>query len=146
MKQYDEYQKLMRYKYGYYSFILLVGLLILNTLLGITFDTQWGETKEIETLVIMFLVMLFFVILSVFHNAYFRKNDNVKGYIWLFLITGIFNFYVSFEIGGFEMSNISTSGKVSSENVQTIGNLIWLAIPITYFIRNAIDKRRDEKL
>ncbi|MBM6613830.1 hypothetical protein JTF06_02840 [Desemzia sp. RIT804] len=145
MKKYDEYQKLMRYKYGYYSFNLLVGLLVLNTLLGIIFDAQWGETKEVEMLFILFLVMLFFVILSVYHNAYFRKNDNVKGYIWLFLVTGIINLHSSFQVRALDFSNTLVEGKVSSDFIYTFGGLIWLAIPITYFVRNAVDKRRERK-
>lgn len=144
MKKYDEYQKLMRYKYGYYSFILLVSLLVLNNILDIFFNLQWGETKEVETLFIMFSVMLFFIILSVYHNAYFKKNDDVKAYIWIFLITGIINLYSSFDLENFEPGNTS-NGKISTDAVYTFGGLIWLAIPITYFIRNEIDKRREDK-
>lgn len=143
MKKYDEYQKLMRYKYGYYSFILLVSLLVLNNILDIFFNLQWGETKEVETLFIMFSVMLFFIILSVYHNAYFRKTDDVKAYIWIFLITGIINLYSSFDLGNFESGN-TFNDKISTDAVYTFGGLIWLAIPITYFIRNAIDKRKED--
>lgn len=144
MKKYDEYQKLMRYKYGYYSFILLVSLLVLNNILDIFFNLQWGETKEVETLFIMFSVMLFFIILSVYHNAYFKKNDDVKAYIWIFLITGIINLYSSFDLENFEPGN-TFNGKITTDAVYTFGGLIWLAIPITYFIRNEIDKRREDK-
>ena len=144
MKKYDEYQKLMRYKYGYYWFNLLISLLALNNVLNIIFGFQWAETKEGETLLIMFSVMLYSIILSVYHNSYFKKNDDVKAYIWIFLITGIINLYSSVDLGNFELSNIFKS-KISTDAVYTFGGLIWLAIPLTYFIRNAIDKRRERK-
>jgi low temperature requirement protein LtrA len=88
MKQYDEYQKLIRYKYGYYSFISLIGLIILNYFLGLFPNLQWGATREIEMLIIIGVVILFFGNISVYHHAYFRKNDNKKINYWLFLAVG----------------------------------------------------------
>lgn len=77
MKDYDEYQKIMRYKYGYYSFILLLALLLLNEFIMTSPDPQWGETNGLETLFIMGIVLFVFNIATIYHNAYFSKRENV---------------------------------------------------------------------
>lgn len=69
MKQYDEYQKFMRYKYGYYSFMTLILLIVSNYILGLIFEVQWAQTKELETIIITFITVLFFINISVYHNA-----------------------------------------------------------------------------
>ena len=58
MKQYDEYQKFMRYKYGYYSFMTLILLIVSNYILGLIFEVQWAQTKELETIIITFITVL----------------------------------------------------------------------------------------
>lgn len=69
IKQYDEYQKFMRYKYGYYSFMTLILLIVSNYILGLIFEVQWAQTKELETIIITFITVLFFINISVYHNA-----------------------------------------------------------------------------
>lgn len=59
MKKYDDYQKSIRYKYGYFSFLFLNSLLVLNYLLGLFFNLKWGATKELETMIILFVVGIF---------------------------------------------------------------------------------------
>jgi len=145
MKQYDEYQKLMRYKYGYYSFIYLIGLIILNYFLGLFPNLQWGETKELEMLIITFIVVLFYANTSVYHNAYFRKNDNKKGISWLFLITGLFSLYTTYQTFLIMPEEIIIDGKLGGGAIQIFSSLLFLSIPITTFIRNRIDKKIDKK-
>lgn len=145
MKQYDEYQKLMRYKYGYYSFIYLISLLALNYILGLFFNFQWGATKETEMLIIMFVVAIFFANISVYHNAYFRKNDNKKGISWLFLITGLFSLYTTYQTFLFMPEEIIIDGKIGSGAIQLFSGILFLSIPVTTFIRNRIDKKMEKK-
>jgi len=142
MKQYDEYQKLMRYKYGYYSFISLIGLIMLNYFLGLSPNLQWGATKELEILIILFLVVLFFINISIYHHAYFRKNDNKKGISLLFLLTGLFSLYITFLIMPEE---IIIDEKIGSGAISLFSGLLFLSIPITTFIRNRIDKKMEKK-
>lgn len=145
MKQYDEYQKLMRYKYGYYSFISLISLIILNYFLGLFPNLQWGATIETEMLIIVFVVVIFFANISVYHNAYFRKKDNKKGISWLFLITGLFSLYTTYQTFLFMPEEIIIDGKIGSGAIQLFSGILFLSIPITTFIRNGIDKKMEKK-
>lgn len=145
MKRYDEYQKLMRYKYGYYSFISLVSLIILNYFLGLLFNLQWGATKEIEMLIILVIVGIFFANISVYHNAYFRKTDNPKGTTWLFLFVGLFSLYATYQTFLFQPEEIIINGKIGRGAIQLFSGLMFISISITYFIRNRIDKKMEKK-
>ncbi len=145
MKQYDEYQKLMRYKYGYYSFISLISLIMLSYFLGLFSNLQWATTKELEMLIIMFIVILFFGNISVYNHAYFRKNDNKKGISLLFLLTGLFSLYTTYQTFLIMPEEIIIDGKIGSGAIQLFPGLLFLSIPITNFIRNRIDKKMEKK-
>lgn len=143
MKQYDEYQKLIRYKYGYYSYISLASLLVFNYIIGQYFNFQWGATKEIEMLIILFVVAIFFANISVYHHAYFRKNEDKKGYSWLLLIVGLFGLYVTYQIFLHQPEEIMINGNINRGAIYLFSSLMFVSIPITYFLRNKIDEKRD---
>ena len=145
MKQYDEYQKFMRYKYGYYSFMTLILLIVSNYILGLIFEVQWAQTKELETIIITFITVLFFINISVYHNAYFRKNEDKKGSIIGLLFLGIFNIFVAYQSLGVYPEDFILNGKIGEGLIQFFSALMFLSIPITYFIRDKIDKKRSAK-
>ncbi|WP_301426262.1 hypothetical protein [Carnobacterium sp.] len=145
MKQYDEYQKFMRYKYGYYSFMTLILLIVSNYILGLIFEVQWAQTKELETIIITFITVLFFINISVYHNAYFRKNEDKKGSIIVLLFLGIFNIFVAYQSLGVYPEDFILNGKIGEGLIQFFSGLMFLSIPITYFIRDKIDKKRSAK-
>ncbi|MBC9826206.1 MAG: hypothetical protein ABS890_03720 [Carnobacterium inhibens] len=145
MKQYDEYQKFMRYKYGYYSFMTLILLIVSNYILGLIFEVQWAQTKELETIIITFITVLFFINISVYHNAYFRKNEDKKGSIIGLLFLGIFNIFVAYQSLGVYPEDFILNGKIGEGLIQFFSGLMFLSIPITYFIRDKIDKKRSAK-
>ena len=144
MKKYDDYQKSMRYKYGYYSFIFLNSLLVLNYLLGLFFDLQWGATKELEMVIILFVVGLFFANACVYQNAYFHKNDDKKSYSWLFLILGGISLYTTYKTFLISPEELIIDGKLGRGAIQLFSGLLFVSIPLTYFIRNRIDRKRNE--
>jgi len=145
IKQYDEYQKFMRYKYGYYSFMTLILLIVSNYILGLIFEVQWAQTKELETIIITFITVLFFINISVYHNAYFRKNEDKKGSIIGLLFLGIFNIFVAYQSLGVYPEDFILNGKIGEGLIQFFSGLMFLSIPITYFIRDKIDKKRSAK-
>ncbi|GEK91120.1 hypothetical protein AKA01nite_07420 [Alkalibacterium kapii] len=83
MNQFDEYQKLIRYKFGTYSFVLLAVLIFLNYFLTFIFEIQWAETKELEFMLIAFISVLYLTAMSVYKGAYFKKSINLL-YMYLF--------------------------------------------------------------
>ena len=113
MKKYDEYQKLMRYKYGFHSFNLLIALLGLNVLLDIFFEVQWGETKNTEILVFIVISAIFFNVTSVYHNAYFHKDEDVKTQLWSLAIVGGLSLFVSSLTLFYNPESILTNGRVN---------------------------------
>ena len=145
MKQYDEYQKFMRYKYGYYSFMTLILLIVSNYILGLIFEVQWAQTKELETIIITLITVLFFINISVYHNAYFRNNEDKKGSIIGLLFLGIFNIFVAYQSLGVYPEDFILNGKIGEGLIQFFSGLMFLSIPITYFIRDKIDKKRSAK-
>ncbi|WP_414839583.1 hypothetical protein [Carnobacterium sp. TMP28] len=145
MKQYDEYQKLMRYKYGYYSFISLISLIMLNYFLGLFPNLQWAATKELEIMIILFLVVLFFINISIYHHAYFRKIDNKNRISWLFLIMGLFSLYLTYRNFLNFPEELIVDGKVGSSAIRLFSGIFFLSVPITTFIRNKLDEKMEKK-
>ena len=145
MKQYDEYQKFMRYKYGYYSFMTLILLIVSNYILGLIFEVQWAQTKELETIIITLITVLFFINISVYHNAYFRNNEDKKGSIIGLLFLGIFNIFVAYQSLSVYPEDFILNGKIGEGLIQFFSGLMFLSIPITYFIRDKIDKKRSAR-
>ncbi|MER2001393.1 MAG: hypothetical protein ABS862_02125 [Carnobacterium inhibens] len=144
MKKYDDYQKSMRYKYGYFSFLFLNSLLVLNYLLGLFFNLKWGATKELETMIILFVVGIFFANACVYQNAYFHKNDDKKSYSWLFLIIGGIGLYTTYQTYLISPEELIINGEIGRGAIQLFSGLMFVSIPLTYFIRNRIDSKRNK--
>ena len=145
MKDYDEYQKIMRYKYGYYSFILLLALLLLNEFIMTSPDPQWGETNGLETLFIIGIVLFIFNIATIYHNAYFSKRENVAWYLLFDVLMSAFYIFILFSNKVGFPDNLFIEGKLSFNSFNLLIGLIFLTRPITYLIRKGIDKFRDKE-
>lgn len=145
MKDYDEYQKIMRYKYGYYSLNLLLVLLMINLILKFLLDSQWDETKELETLFIIGIVGLFFSGLTVYHNADFGKNDNVRWNLLADILLGIFYTIMFLPTAIDNPKNFVVNGKLTYDSFYILLGMIFFTRPVIYFIRKGIDKLRDKE-
>lgn len=147
MKKYDEYQMLMRYKCAHYSFNLLISLLLANTFLGIRLQSrwEWGTIREVEILIIICITLVFHTIISVYHNAYYKKGYEKRNYMWLFLFLGILNLVFTIEYYITNPSSILIHGKIGFQFFRLIPAMSALSISTPYFVRNAIDKRRERK-
>lgn len=104
-----------------------------------------GETKELEMLLIVFVVSLFFANISVYHNAYFHKYDDKMSYSWLFLIIGLLGLYTTYQSFLISPEEMIIDGKIGRGAIQLFSSLIFVTIPITYFIKNKIDNRNNHK-
>lgn len=143
MKKYDEYQKLMRYKCGYYSFIFLNCMLGLNAFLGIQFNVQWGETKELELLMIILLALWFFNVSCVYNHAYYRKGEEKRWALWLFLVLGITHLCLVIGTDHSPSEPIFSDGKIGFKLIHLLSPITLLSISVPYFIRDLIDKKKD---
>jgi len=77
LNKYDDDQKFIRYKYGYYSFNSLIVLIALNYIFGQFFNFQWGATKELEIIILIGITALCFINICVYKNAYFLIKDRL---------------------------------------------------------------------
>ena len=145
MRKYDEYQKVVRYKYGYYSFNSLIILIVFNYLIGLFFNFHWATTKELEIIILLIIIALFFINACVYQRAYFYKDDDKKSYSWLFFIIGLISLYINFQTFLISPEKLMLNGKVGSGAIPLFSGLMFLSISITYFIRNRIDKKRKQK-
>lgn len=142
MKKYDEYQIFMKYKCANYSFNLLIGLLLINAFLAIRLGSrwEWGTTKEVEILVIVLIALLFNTIISVYHNAWYTKENEKRGHMWFFLIIGTLHLILISTIFVSEPNSLLTDGKVGFEIFKLMPALAGFSISISYFIREWKEK------
>lgn len=143
MKKFDEYQKLMRYKYGYYSFILLISILLLNEFLTSVFIFQWGEDKYVETLILIVMVILVFNVLSTYHNAYFHKEEDANDKLLGLFLFGLFYLLISFFSFTSNPGAFFVNGKVTRNFIQLLVGINFISIPITHFIRTKVEEKRS---
>jgi len=132
---YDEYQKHLRHKYGYYSFFILAFSLMIN----FVFDFQWGQTDELEVTLILMAVANYFLVMTVYHGSYFSKFESSIGFSILFFIIGGLNIRSSFS----EYSEMIVDGQVTSDATLFVLGIGWLLIPITYSIKTIVEKKRN---
>lgn len=137
MNGFDEYQRLLRYKYGYHSFGILFTLLAVNHFV----DYQWAQSTEEETMILAGVVANYFMVRLVFGGAYYGKRENP-----------IFASLVAFVPGLLHLSAYLTGNSVLFENGRLADNafvffsaLFWLSIPVTYAVRAVVDKLRERK-
>ncbi|WP_423190216.1 hypothetical protein ACO1PF_04930 [Alkalibacterium sp. f15] len=141
MNQFDEYQKFMRYKYGYHSFFIIVALSIINFNLELFYDIQWAETKSLEFILFIFLAVGYSIVMNVYKGAYFTKKQNSNVYAFIFLFIGLANFYLSTS----PYSPLMIDGLLTSNNIMLVNGLIWTSIPSAYFTRILVEKRRERE-
>lgn len=140
LNKYDDDQKFIRYKYGYYSFNSLIILIALNYIFGLFFNFQWGATNELEIIILIGITALCFINICVYKNAYFFKHNNKRFYSWFYLIIGIVYLYRNFQTYLTYPEEILLDGKIGGGIINLFFGLLFFSISITYFIRMTIDK------
>jgi len=138
---FDEYQKMLRYKYGYYSFMLLVISLLGNYFLREFFSIEWGTSGTTEMIILTMLVIGYFILTAAYHGAYFRMSENERNYAWLFFAIGLFSLY-PVVLNFIHSSDIYTeNGKITQNIIQPISGIIWFFLSIAVYLR----KRKENK-
>ena len=86
MTNFDEYQKLLRYKHGHHAFLITMFLMFTNFIIDLSSDFQWAETKELETIIFMFIGIIYSVALNTYHGLILTKNKTQRN-------THLFSFF-----------------------------------------------------
>ncbi|SFC62553.1 hypothetical protein SAMN04488102_11421 [Alkalibacterium subtropicum] len=137
MQSYDEYQKHIRYKYGYYSFEIITFLTLFNYFLSALYDFQWAETKELEIIVIIFIANIYSLIMFSYRGAYLAKWQSPKRYSIIYFVFGIAIMTLSF----FLSSPLVSNGRITSSILLFLIGLVLIRISCTYLVtRFVVDK------
>ncbi|MDZ7836363.1 MAG: hypothetical protein U5K84_14515 [Alkalibacterium sp.] len=140
MKNFDEYQKFMRYKYGYQAFGIVLVLTLINYFMSL-FMSLLGETRELETMVIVLIAIMYSLIMYIYKGAYFTKKQNHKLYAVIFFLIGVLNIFNSLS----PYTPLIADGKITSNFLILIAGILWLSIPATYVTRMVVEKKRASK-
>ncbi len=101
--KFDEYQESIRHKYGFYSFILIVILLLLNVIIVDRFKFFYA-TQAVQTILIISIVIVYFISSLTMNGAYFpfRRNEFYARTISFFLfLTGLVYCYRVYNASSF---------------------------------------------
>lgn len=139
MKNFDEYQRLMRYKYGYHSFLIILVLGVLNFNINLFIDIQWAETQPLEFMLLIFIAVGYSIVMNIYKGAYFTKHQNSKMYAIIFFLLGLVNIYLSSS----PYSPLIIDGRLSSNSIMLVSGMLWISIPIAYLTRVIVEKRRE---
>lgn len=139
MKNYDEYQKFMRYKYSSHSFSIFTTLWIVNYFFSFILDIQWAESQHLETLLLIFIAVAYFLFMNTYRGSYFTKSQSPIFYSVLFFVLSILNIRLSFS----PYTSLIINGQVTSNVINLAAGAIWLTIPIAYIARIIVEKKRN---
>lgn len=141
MTNYDEYQKFIRYKYGHHSFLLVLILVFINSWLSLFRDIQWAETKELETMLLIFIAVIYSIVMNTYHGAYFNRKQSPKIYAFIFFILGIVNIYLALS----PYTPLIVDRKVTLHSLTGVSAILWLSIPAAYLMRRFVDIKREKE-
>ncbi len=126
-EEFDEYQKHIRYKYGYYSFGLLMVLLTINVIIvdGLKFVYA---TQGVQTLIVITIALLYNTIACSVNGATLSFKHG-KGYIrgvifFTFLAAALFSYRVYQNL---PLSNFFDNGMLNDRFI----DVLWIVLCTT---------------
>lgn len=140
-KHYDERQLFIRYRIAFETLMILSALVFVNGLFKMFYGI-WAESM-VETIIVLFLPLMYFISKSIWNDAYFSKTENHKfililsgiaGLLWLFI------FMLDFSM----TDSIIKNGVLSSDLDGLIFGIFWLFVPVVYFMKLKFKKNEEE--
>ena len=89
--RYDEFQLANRHRIAFQTLIIVMALLMINGYIK-NFYGVWAPAL-LEMLVLMYIPMMYFVLMSIVKNAYLRRKDQPVLYIVLFAFAAIMGLF-----------------------------------------------------
>lgn len=138
LKFYDEHQKKVRYKFGFYSLLLMTGLLLVY--ISRLDDSLGGISYKNAIMVIIMISALFFLVNVVYRHAFF--DQYTRRPFWsnaFFLAMAGLQAQQAYELYqlGMDLPNpINTVEFVMLHGLQVA---LHLSIPLTYSVRTFVD-------
>lgn len=144
MNNYDEYQRFMRYRSGYYSFFLITFLLLVNYFVTEVKGFQWAEDGSVENLFIILIPVTFMNIANTWQGAHFNRKEKPWRSNIIELALGMLYVLFALSSGSMQDKGLLYDGKLTYGAAQFMLGLMWISIPITYFIRKLWDKQTND--
>lgn len=138
--QYDEYQRLMRYKNGYYAFHLMVILMIVNMAIVAAFDQPWAEDSLVEFSFILAIPLMFMNIRNTWQGSQIDRREKPFITYAIYLLLGLSSFWIVSR----NDIHLIQDGLVSIQAPQLLFGLVWFSTPFTYLVRYLFDRFRSE--
>ncbi|WP_146161811.1 hypothetical protein [Trichococcus patagoniensis] len=138
MKFYDEYQKKVRYKFGFYSLLLMTVLLLVY--ISRPDDTLGGISYKNAIMVIIMISALFFLVNVVYRHAFFDQYTR-RPFLSnaFFLVMAGLQVQRAYQLYHFGMDLPDPINTVEFLLLHGLQIAIHLSIPLTYGVRTLVD-------
>ena len=134
--QYDEYQRLVRYKNGYYAFHLMVILAFLNMFITAISNQQWAQDSLVENSFIITIPIMFMNIRNTWQGSQLDMREKPFITYGIAILLGLSWFWIVSQ----SSVPLIENGLVTIQAPQLLFGLVWLSIPVTYILRYFFDK------
>ena len=141
MDQFDEYQKSLQYKNGFYAFFLLIILLALSMILEI----QWAESTFYEIFIIIAISISFFHMRNAWQGAYLALKERAAVANSLSILSGILVLIPTFNWDVNPFQDYLADGKLGATTFSYILALASFSRPVFYGINIVREKLKDRE-
>lgn len=139
MKYYDENQKKVRYKFGFYSLLIMTALLLVY--ISMPVERVGGISYQNAIMTIIMATALFFLVNVVYRNAFFDQYTRRPFWTNAFFLAmaglQVQQAYQLYQLGMDLPVPINTVEFVMLHGLQVA---LHLSIPLTYGVRKLVDR------
>ena len=144
MKYYDENQKKVRYKFGFYSLLIMTALLLVY--ISMPVDSLGGISYRNAIMVIIMTTALFFLVNVVYRNAFF--DQYTRRPFWsnaFFLVMAGLQAQRAYQLYQLGMDLPNAINTVEFVMLHGLQVALHLSIPLTYGVRTLVDRISEKK-
>ena len=140
--EYDERQKVVRgqsFKYGYYTYIILLAIMMLTSMSGIEFPVE----NAVMYFALLSIGAIVTCVHSILNDAYMGLNNNIKSWIILLIVATIINYAAS--VAAWIDGRMIVDGKLSTPFINFLCGVMITIIGIVGFIKISGKNKESEE-
>ena len=144
LKYYDENQKSIRYKFGFYSLLIMTALLLVY--ISMPVDRVGGISYRNAIMVIIMVSVLFFLVNVVYRHAFFDQYTHRP--FWsnaFFLVMAGLQAQRAYQLYHLGMDFPDPINNVEFAMMHSLQISLYLSIPLTYGVRSLVDRISGKK-
>jgi len=144
MKDYDEFQRFWRYKYGHNALFILIGMLALNVSFFIE-DFNWAASPEIELWILLFISIIYFSVMTNFRGANEHTIEKNKMMHFTLIALSFVMFYIVY-IGYQEgPTYLMKNGKLESGFIHLLLGISFLSDSVASYAGRLYENWKERK-